>query len=160
LKRRAEISKRLATTRGEIVALLLRSPRYRDQKLSDLRWLMFPPLRTGQYALIEAQSKQHGYTAPVAALFWARVSADVDKRLSETLDQPVRLTPKEWRSGDILWLVETLGDDRGIAALVQRLRATEWSGKPVKARVADGKGKVEVRVIGPQAAANGFTAGS
>jgi hemolysin-activating ACP:hemolysin acyltransferase len=91
---------------------MLRSPRHCDQKLSDLRWLLVPPLRAGQYALLQAQSKSHGFTAAVAAVLWAKVSADVDKRLTEKLDTPIRLGPREWKSGDIFWLIEAIGDDR------------------------------------------------
>jgi len=155
LKKRAEVWQRLATTRGELVALMLRSPRHRDEQLSDLSWLMFPPLRTSQYALIRAQSKAHGTTSPIAAVFWATVSSEVDKRLSEKLDEPIRLAPAEWKSGDILWLVEAVGHARGIAALVQRLRAREWKDKPVKARVKGANGGVEVSVTEPQAASEG-----
>jgi cytolysin-activating lysine-acyltransferase len=160
LKKRAEVSQRLATAVGEIVTLMVRSPRHRDHKLSDLRWRVLPAVRTGQYALIQAQSKAHGLVAPVAAVLWARVSADVDKRLSEQLEQPIRLGPKEWKSGDILWLVDAIGDDRGIAALVQRLRGTEWKDRPVKARVTDAEGQVRVRLIEPQAMPNGAAARS
>jgi hypothetical protein len=34
----------------------------------------------------------------------------VDKRLSENLTAPIRLRPDEWKSGDILWLVDAIGD--------------------------------------------------
>ena len=83
---------------------------------------------------------------------------DVDKRLSEQLDEPIRLTPEEWRSGDILWLVDAIGDDRAIAGLVQDLRTKEWKGKPVKARLADASGQVKIRLIEPQLAPSGAAA--
>jgi hemolysin-activating ACP:hemolysin acyltransferase len=157
LKKRAEASQRLSATVGELVGLMIRSPRHRDRKLSDLRWLVLPAVRAGQFALMQAQSKSQGFTAPVAAVLWARVSAEVDKRLSENLGEPIRLGPREWRSGDILWLIDAIGDERAVAALVQRLRAKEWKGKPVKARMTDAKGEVKVRLIEPQAA-NGAAA--
>jgi cytolysin-activating lysine-acyltransferase len=160
LKKRAEVSQRLAATMGRIVRLMSRSPRHRDHKLADVEWLALPAVRTGQCALIEAQSKAHGHVAPVAAVLWARVSAEVDKRLSDKLDGPIRLAPGEWRSGDILWLVDAIGDDRAIAGLVQDLWAREWKGKPVKARLADASGQVKVRLIGPQAAPSGAAAGA
>jgi cytolysin-activating lysine-acyltransferase len=155
LKKRAEASQRLAAAIGRLFVLMARSPRHRDRKLADLEWLALPAVRTGQCALMEAQSKVHGRVAPVAAVLWAAVSADVDKRLSEKLDEPIRLAPKEWRSGDTLWLIEAIGDDRGIAGLVQQLRAREWQGKPVKARVTDQSGQVQIHLIEPQAAPNG-----
>jgi len=158
LKKRAEVSQRLAATMGRIVRLMVRSPRHRDRKLSDLEWLALPAVSNRQCALIEAQSKANGRVAPVAAVLWARVSADVDKRLSERLDEPIRLSPEEWRSGDILWLVDAIGDDRAIAGLVQDLRAKEWQGKPVKARLADASGQVRIRLIEPQSTPSGAAA--
>jgi cytolysin-activating lysine-acyltransferase len=158
LKKRAEVSQRLAATMGRIVRLMSRSPRHRDHKLSDLEWLALPAVRTGQCALVEAQSKTHGHVAPVAAVLWARVSAEVDKRLSDKLDEPIRLAPSEWRSGDILWLVDAIGDDRAIAGLVQQLRAKEWKDKPVKARVTDANGHVKTRLVEPQPATNAAVA--
>jgi hemolysin-activating ACP:hemolysin acyltransferase len=160
LKKRAEVSQRLAAAVGEIVGLMMRSPRHRDHKLADLRWLILPAVRTGQYAMVQTQSKSNGFTAPVAAVLWARVSAEIDKRLSEKLDEPLRLGPREWRSGDTLWLIETIGDDRAVAALVHRLRDGEWKGRSVKARVSDASGQVKVRLIEPQAASNGAAARS
>jgi hypothetical protein len=41
---------------------------------------------------------------------------------------------------------------------VRQLRATEWKGKPVKARVADANGQVKLRLMEPQAAPNGAAA--
>jgi hemolysin-activating ACP:hemolysin acyltransferase len=158
LKKRAEVSQRLAATMGRIVRLMAQSPRHRDRKLADLQWLALPAVSNGQCALIEAQSKANGQVAPVAAVLWARVSADVDKRLSERLDEPIRLTPEEWRSGDILWLVDAIGDDRAVAGLVQDLRAREWKGVPVKARLADASGQIKIRLIEPKAAPSGAAA--
>jgi cytolysin-activating lysine-acyltransferase len=109
---------------------------------------------------MEAQSRSNGHVAPVAAVLWASVSTEVDKRLSEKLDEPIRLAPREWRSGDILWLVDAIGDDRAIAELVRRLRVREWKGNAVKARVTDVSGQVEVRLFEPQTAAKGIAAGT
>ncbi len=147
LAERAQVSQRLAVAVGELVGLMLRSQRHRERRIADLRWLAMPAIRLGQYAMVTAQSKSHGYTAPVAAVLWARVSETIDKRLSESLAEPIRLGPREWRSGEILWLVDAIGDDAAIAALVKRLRSKEWMGKAVKARVTDAKGEVKVRTI-------------
>jgi cytolysin-activating lysine-acyltransferase len=155
LRQRAEASQRVAATLGSIVGLMLRSPRHRDRKLSDLRWLVLPAIRTGQLAVVTAQSKSQGHSAPIAAVLWASVSAEVDKRLSENLDAPMRLGPREWKSGDILWLVEAVGNERAVSALVRQLQARDWKGKAAKARVKDAKGEVKIRLFEAQAAAHG-----
>jgi cytolysin-activating lysine-acyltransferase len=138
---------------GELIGLMARSPRHRDHKLSDIRWLVVPAIRTGQFSMATAQSKSHGYTAPVAAVLWASVSKDVDKRLADNLSAPIRLAPREWKSGDILWIVDAIGDNRLVGELVKRLQGKEWKGRPVKARIVDGQKQVKIRTIEAQSAA-------
>ena len=48
----------------------------------------------------EAPEKTHP-PVPVGLALWAYVSKDVDERLSSNLDQPIKLVPHEWKSGDI-----------------------------------------------------------
>ena len=159
LRRHAEASKRVAATLGELVSLFMRSPRHRDYKLSDLRWLVLPAIRTGQLAIAASQSKSRGHTAPVAAVLWASVSLEIDARLAEKPDAPIRLAPKDCKSGEIVWIVQTVGDDRVVSALVRQLQAGAWKGKVVKARVKNSDDSIEVRVIGRPVDRDGAPAG-
>jgi hemolysin-activating ACP:hemolysin acyltransferase len=154
LKRRAAASKHLSATMGDLVGLMARSPRHRDHKLSDIRWLVVPAIRTGQYSLATAQSRSHGYTAPVAAVLWASVSDEVDKRISSDLSSPIRLAPREWKSGSNLWIVDAIGDNRLVNEMVKRLQTKEWKGKVVKARIVDAQKQVKIRTIEAQPAQN------
>jgi hemolysin-activating ACP:hemolysin acyltransferase len=149
LARRAAISKRLAGAFGEIVSVLMRSGGHRTQMLMDLEWLVLPALSTGQFSIADAQSKSVGYSLPVGVALWARVSPEVDKRLASNLDQPVRLKPDEWTSGDIYWLVEAVGDSRVIGPMLKGLSEREWKGKQVKFRARNEQGKGVVKVIEP-----------
>lgn len=151
LQKRAEASKRYAATMGEIIGLMAKSPHHRNYRLGDIRWLVVPALRTGQYALATAQSKSQGYTAPVAAILWAGVSPEVDQRLCSNLSGPIRLAPREWKSGDILWVIDAVGHTRLIGGLIRRMQAAEWKGKPVKARVVDAQKQPKIRIIEPHA---------
>lgn len=63
-RKRAALSKRLDASFGQFVVLMMRSPHYRHHTLSDLEWLVTPPLLAGQFAVAEAQSKANGFTAP------------------------------------------------------------------------------------------------
>ncbi len=60
--------------------------------------------------------------------------------------QPVQLAPAEWRSGQILWIVDAVGEQKVIEAMLSRLVDTEWKGKEVKmrARTKDGSYKVGI----------------
>jgi cytolysin-activating lysine-acyltransferase len=152
LQKRAAASKHLAASMGDLIGLMARSPRHRDHKLADIRWLVVPALRTGQYSLATAQSKSNGYTSPVAAVLWASVSDEVDKRIAGDLSAPIRLAPREWKGGDNLWLVDAIGDNRLVGEMVKRLQTKEWKGRAVKARVVDAQKQVVVRTIEAQSA--------
>ena len=43
-----------------------------------------------------------GVRIPVGMALWAKVSPEVDAKLSENLDSPIKLRPDEWRSGEII----------------------------------------------------------
>jgi hemolysin-activating ACP:hemolysin acyltransferase len=130
---------------AQIVSVLMRSPHYRHYTLGDLEWLVIPALASGQWKVVGAQSKQNGVSFPVAVALWARVSAEVDKKLSENLHLPIRLRPDEWQSGDILWLVDAVGDPRVVPQLLKQLLETSFKGREAKVRAAGENGKIIVR---------------
>ncbi len=149
LRKRATIAKQVAASFGEIVTLLLRSQGDRKRPISDLEWMVIPALQTGQFAVADAQSKETGTVVPLAAVLWAMVSESVDQRLSQSLDQPLRLEPQEWRSGSIPWVIAAFGDTKVVGGLLQQLAGSVFKAQPAKmrARSADGKpfvGRIEL----------------
>ena len=64
---------RFAVTFTRIVSALTRSPHYKHYTLSDLEWLVVPPILTGQCAVMEA--KVDGRQVPVAAAASPRTAA-------------------------------------------------------------------------------------
>lgn len=114
--------------------------------------------RTRQFRVGEGAMAENGVVVPVAAVLWASVSPEVDQRLAQNLDQPMRLKPHEWRSGDIVWIVEAVGDSKTITAMLQHLKQNELKDQTVRMRVKgkDGKptiGRVELQQDAPAAAA-------
>ena len=156
-QRRALSSIRQSVAFTQIVTLLMRSPHYRHYTLGDLEWLVIPPLVTGQYTVANTSLKQNGVTVPVAIALWASVSADVDKKLSKNLHLPIRLRPDEWRSGDVLWLIEAVGDPRAVPQLLKQLVETTFKGREVKIRVPRENGKVIVQRIAATVPTEGLT---
>jgi cytolysin-activating lysine-acyltransferase len=137
-------ARRLMASFGELVTLMMRSPRYRHTFLAELDWLVAPAIATRQFSVAEARPDGADFTAPVAAIMWACVSPEVDARLSEARERP-RLRPSEWRSGQIPWLIETIGDPKAAAFLLKRLTETRFADTGVKTMVhADGKFTVEL----------------
>jgi hemolysin-activating ACP:hemolysin acyltransferase len=95
--------------------------------------------------------------APVGVVFWARVSPEVDQRLTEKIaTEPVRLQLPEWRSGSIIWIVDAVGEHKVIEAMLTRLLETDWKGQEVRlrARTKDGGYKVGVLGRGPRTASS------
>jgi hemolysin-activating ACP:hemolysin acyltransferase len=123
---------RFAVTFTRIVSVLTRSPHYKHYTLSDLEWLVVPPILTGQCAVMEANVG--GRPTPVAVALWAGVSDEVDRRLSENLSTPVKLRPDEWQSGAILWLIDAVGDPTAVPLLLRELREGALQGFEIKLR--------------------------
>jgi len=116
---RAISMRRMAASFGDIVGLMMRSPRFKDFSLADLEWLVLPALQTGQCLVME-QTDRTGTVGPLAAILWARVSEDVEARLrsdGEAKRFP-RLTPQEWTCGTRPWLVAATGDRNAVARLI------------------------------------------
>lgn len=153
LRRRAAVTKAMAAAFGEIIAIMMRVAPYKHMSLADLEWMVVPAIAAGQFSLAEAQSKTQGLTAPVGVILWAQVSAEIDHKLSSDLEAPLRLKPNEWRSGDRVWIIDAIGDQRVIPAMIGRLRQSEWAGRPVKLRARNADGKTEIRVLPAEAAA-------
>lgn len=143
-KKRAAASKRMAASFGEIALLMSRSPAEQHFALRDLDWLVAPAVSLGQFALAEAQSKTNGLVVPVGAVLWALVSAEVDQRLSAQEAGPIRLAPSEWRSGDIPWIIHTVGEPKILGGLMEQLTKTVFKDRAPKMRIRgqDGKAKV------------------
>jgi cytolysin-activating lysine-acyltransferase len=151
-RKNAASSKRLTSAFGEIVSILMRSPKHQASTIADLEWLVVPPVVTGQFSLAEAQSKSNGLITPIAVVLWAAVSKDVDARLSDEPDKPIKLAPPEWKGGDIVWIVEALGEPRVLEAMMKQLASKQWAGKQVKLRARGKDGKMAVAVLGQRTA--------
>jgi cytolysin-activating lysine-acyltransferase len=144
----AETGQRTASVRqvdlvlGQIVSMLMRSPQHKHYSLADLEWLVLPAVLSGQFRIVQAQ----GAPAPVGVALWANVSAETDQRLSD-LSKPARLSPDEWRSGDISWLMELVCDARLQPAILTDLRDAIFKGNPLKMRVRGTDGRMQIATL-------------
>jgi cytolysin-activating lysine-acyltransferase len=157
---------------AQVVAVLMRDRNFRQMRLADLEWLVLPPIMAGQFRLAQmpappqpgargsapagaqgAKGADAGVLVPVAAALWARVSATIDKQLSEGLDKVVRLGPADWASGDNVWLMAVGGDQRVLPKFIDQLAKTEFKGQRVKMRVRGPDNTVVVRTLGTSAPA-------
>ena len=137
---------RLAASLGQIVGLMMRTPQHRQEFLGDLDWLVVPALVSNQFVVHEALDPRSGIKLPVAAVLWARVSEEVDARLTASIRNRPKLKPDEWTSGSIPWLIEVVGDQKTVRTLVKALveKRFKETGLKTYARGADGKPTVTV----------------
>lgn len=126
----------LSAAFARVVAILMRSPQYKQFALTDLEWLIVPPLMLGQFAMLDGNIAGMPLPVPVAVALWANVSPAVDERLSNELTSPIRLRSDEWRSGEILWLIDAIGTPNAVPQLMQQLQAGPFKGKTAKMRAA------------------------
>ena len=101
-KRRPTVSHML----GEIVWLLTQSPTHKHFAMTDLEWLIMPPLLLEQYRVF------HGETTPVGLALWAWLSPEAEAKLNAGAG---RLRPDEWRAGGlgVAHLQDALGGGDG-----------------------------------------------
>lgn len=123
-------AKQVSAAFGEIVTLMMRSPRHKHLTLAELEHLIVPALRLNQFSIMDAQSKTTGQCAPICAVLWAKVSADIHGQLATKSDRPFRLQPRDWNSGEIIQIVETVGDERAMKTMLANLSDREWKQKP------------------------------
>lgn len=147
--RRQAAAMQNAFTFSQVVGVLMRSKRYRQYTLGDLEWLVIPPLLAGQFRIGEVKAKDGETTLPAAVVLWASVSAEVDQRLVQA--ETPALQPDEWKSGDIVWVMHTVGEPRFLRQLMKKLTETTFKGRAVKVLARDADGKHTVHLLSADA---------
>lgn len=104
------------------------SPAHKHLFVSDLEWLISPPMMLGQLRILYARERA------VACALWASVSDAVDQELAHGR---TRLKPDEWKSGDKLWLIELIApsfisDADQEKKLLSAVAREVFAGKPFK----------------------------
>ncbi len=143
-QKRQLMSKMVAASFGEVVTLMMRTPRYRKMPIETLEATAAAPVALGQVAIAEAQSKETGAVMPIAAVLWARVSPEVDRRLSDTENETTSLNINEWRSGDIPWIIEAIGERKALGKLLHQLVTTVFKSTQPNMRTTGADGKPTV----------------
>jgi cytolysin-activating lysine-acyltransferase len=152
---------------GEMVWLLTQSPSHKYLSISDLEWLLMPPLLLGQYKIYHKQN------TPIALALWAHLTQEDEERLLAVN----KLSPEAWCGGDKqrlltpvnsdsectsntslndntqLWLIELIAPlatsvNELIEKVLADLMATVFKGQNIKLHFTDKKtGRKEVQEI-------------
>jgi hemolysin-activating ACP:hemolysin acyltransferase len=152
-RRRNMLGLRLAAAFSSIVSAMMRSKAHRELKIADLERYVLPAVRTRQFSIAQGQQKGTGMTVPLGFVLWASVSPEVDRKLAASPDKPLEIAPQDWRSGEIVWIVEAVGEPAVTGNMLKRLCSTDWKGRTVKYRVRDQSGQVSVRTLDTSGAA-------
>lgn len=146
IKRRAVYSHNLMRAFGSVLTVFSRSAEHRAKSLAELEAIVVPAITSGQFSLAEATHRDNGLVTPIAVVLWANVSPEVDARLAAAPEK-LTLEPRDWRSGDIVWVVETVGDKSALTQTLQRQKTGMWKERTVKIRARDEDGRLVVRML-------------
>jgi cytolysin-activating lysine-acyltransferase len=88
---------------GEMTWLLTQSAPRRTLAIGDLEWLVMPAIVHRQFYIFREGDR------PVGLALWAKCGPAAEAKLARGLIEPEnRLTPDEWNSGPVLWLVDLI----------------------------------------------------
>lgn len=124
--------KQLQAAFGQIAVLLTRTPRFQSLPNAVLGTAIIPAVGTGQFLIAEGRNQKPGRAGPFAVLLWAEVNQQVDDRLTRDRGQLLQLAEADRKSGDIVWITVAVGEQRLVSQMIERLRATNFKGRPVK----------------------------
>jgi cytolysin-activating lysine-acyltransferase len=131
------LSNRL-TAIGHAVCLMSRSPMHKHLMITDIEWLVTPPIMLNQFRLWQKDGN------PVGFAFWAYLGEEAEERIVTKGIR--RLMPTDWKSGDTLWLIDFISPFGGQDEMLKELREQVHAGKKMKmiqAAPGGGRGVVE-----------------
>ncbi|MFW5498124.1 MULTISPECIES: toxin-activating lysine-acyltransferase [unclassified Maridesulfovibrio] len=105
-----------------VVKLLLNSPSHDHLFLSDMKWLVLPPLQLRQCKLYRQQG------VAVAFASWAMLSPEAEKDFIRNK----RLRPRDWDSGNRCWLVDVVTPYGNSEQVIKNLTRTALKEIPVQ----------------------------
>jgi cytolysin-activating lysine-acyltransferase len=124
------------TAIGHAMFLMARSPIHRHLMITDLEWLVLPPIMLGQFRLWQDNGKPLGFTS------WAYLGEEAEDRI---VNKGIRrLMPTDWKSGDALWLIDFVAPFGKQEDMAKELRESTHAGKTIKMLQAVSSGRVGI----------------
>ena len=115
---------------GPVILLYLQSSHRRFHFISDLEWLLIPPLVSGQCKLY--MKKEY----PFAYVSWAFLNEESEKILSTNGG---RIRPEDWKSGDQLWIMDIVAPFGEADKMLADLQRNEFPDRTIRVLVPDPK---------------------
>ncbi len=126
------------TAIGHAIWLMSRSPLHKHLMVTDIEWLLMPPIMLNQLHMWQDQGRPHGFAS------WAYFGEEQEERIANKGIR--RLMPTDWKTGEALWLIDFVAPFGGQEKMVEELRLKILPGKRMKmlqARPEGGTGVVE-----------------
>lgn len=123
---------------GQVTWLLTQSKGHRNFFVSDLEWMVMPPILQRQFRIFPGKDQ------PLGVALWAKVSDEVAARLGSGQN---RLAPNDWNSGENFWLVELIAPFGHQDRMLADLQQTVFAGKQVNMHMTGQDGKRSVTTL-------------
>jgi cytolysin-activating lysine-acyltransferase len=126
------------TAIGHAIWLMSRSPLHRHLMVTDIEWLLMPPIMLNQFHMWQDQGRPHGFAS------WAYFGEEQEERIANKGIR--RLMPTDWKTGEALWLIDFVAPFGGQEKMVEELRLKFLPGQRMKmlqAKPEGGTGVVE-----------------
>jgi cytolysin-activating lysine-acyltransferase len=120
---------------GAVSMLASKSTSHKHLFFSDLDWRFVPPIMLKQFKVFRSEEN-----VPMAFVSYAKVTEEVEKRI---LNGDLRLAPKDWNSGDRLWIIDVIDPlEKGTNAILKQLAEKDFKDQNAKIlkHKKDGKG--------------------
>ncbi len=126
---------------GPVIMLYMQSSHRRYQFISDLEWLLLPPLVAGQCKLY--MKKEY----PISFISWAFLDESTEKKMFQNGG---KLRPEDWKSGDRLWIIDIVAPFGGVENMLKDIQKKEFPGQVVRLIAPDPKtGGITARELSP-----------
>lgn len=120
----ADAAKARLNAVGHAVWLMSRSPLHKHLMITDIEWLVTPPIVLGQFRLWERSGNPHAFAS------WAYLNDEAEERI--VTNGIRRLLPTDWKSGDQLWLIDFLCPFGDQEFIMKELKTQATLGKGFK----------------------------
>ncbi|GLI94037.1 toxin-activating lysine-acyltransferase [Methylocystis echinoides] len=135
-------------TYGKILSMLSSQKPFGAMPLGQVAGIVGPAIDAGQFVIAHGHRKDSpGPGVPVAFVLWAKVSEELDRKLSENSREPILVEPQDWRSGDIPWLILSVGVQQVVVPTMKAISEKHFPGQTFKARFPAKDGGTEIRHI-------------
>lgn len=120
---------------GHAVWLMTQSPLHKHLFLTDLEWLLMPPIAAGQFRLWRKDNM------PLAFASWALLTEEAEQRL---IAGRAKLAPAAWTGGDRLWLMDLIAPFGGREEAVKEIKTVVFPGRTIKSLQPGPDGKLQI----------------